>query len=43
MTDGTYIVNLDKHKLVGTHCIALYWNGNSAKYFESFGAEQIPG
>ena len=43
MRNGTYIVNLDKHKLVATHWIALYCNGNSAKYFESFGAEQIPG
>ena len=42
MKDGTYIVHLDNYKLVGTHWIALYANGNSVKYFERFGAEQIP-
>ena len=37
-----YIVNLDECKSIGTHWIALYINGNSVTYFDSFGFELIP-
>ena len=26
--DGAYVINLDEFKLIGTHWIALYVNGN---------------
>ena len=42
MKDGAYIVNLDEYKLIGTHWVALYANGNSVTYFDSFGLEHIP-
>ena len=42
--DGTYVVNLDEYKSIGTLWIALYVNGdavasNDATYFDSFGVE----
>ena len=39
--DGTYVINLDEHKLIGTHWIAFYVNGDIAKasYFDSFKVE----
>ena len=40
--DGTYVVNLNEYKLVGTHWIALYVNGNNVTYYYSFRAENIP-
>ena len=40
--DGIYVINLDEFKSIGTHCIALYVNGNNATYFDSFGVEHIP-
>ena len=40
--DGTYVINLDEYKSVGTNSIALCVHGDSVTYFESFGAEQIP-
>ena len=40
--DGVYVINLDEFKSIGTHWIALYVNGNSIIYFDSFGIEHIP-
>ena len=40
--DGAYIINLDEYSDIGTHCVALWLNNNSATYFDSFGVEHIP-
>ena len=40
--DGAYVISLDEFKLIGTHWIALYENGNKIIYFVSFGVEHIP-
>ena len=40
--NGTYVINLVDFKLIGTHLIALYVNGNIIVYFDSFGLERIP-
>ena len=40
--DGAYAINVDEFKSIGTHWIALYANGNSVTYLESFGVEHIP-
>ena len=37
--DGTYVINLDEFKSIGTH---LYVNRNNIIYFDSFGVEHIP-
>ena len=48
ITDGTYLINLDEYKSIGTHWIDLYVNGNNRRascdaiYFDSFGTEGIP-
>ena len=34
MKDEAYVVNLDEHKSIGSHWIALYVNGNTVTYFE---------
>ena len=34
MKDEAYVVNLDGHKSIGSHWIALYVNGNTVTYFE---------
>ena len=39
--DGTYVINLDEYKSVGTLSIALYVNGNNVTYFDTFGVEYI--
>lgn len=31
--DGKYLVNLNEHKSIRTHRIALYMNGNNETYF----------
>ena len=41
--DGTYVINLDQYKSIGTHWIALYVNdNNNAISFDSFGVKHIP-
>ena len=41
--DGTYVINLDEHKSIETHWIALYVNANNnAIYFDSFAVYHIP-
>ena len=41
--DGTSVINLDEHKLIETHLIAFYVNGDigNASYFDSFKVEHI--
>ena len=40
--DGAYVINLDEHKDIGTHWIALFCNRKEIVYFDSFGVEHIP-
>ena len=40
--DVSYIINLDKYKPIGAHCIALYINYNNVTYFDRFGVHHIP-
>ena len=40
--DGTYIINLDEYKSIGTQWIALYVNVDIVSYFDSFGVKYIP-
>ena len=40
--DGTYVINLNEYKDVGTHRIALFCKRNEIVYFDSFGVEHIP-
>ena len=40
--DGTYIINLNEYKSIGTHWITLYVNTKNLTYFVSFGDKQIP-
>ena len=42
INDGTYVINLDEFKPIGTHWIAVYVNGNNTTYFDSFETEHIP-
>ena len=45
---GSHVIHLNEFRLIGTHWIALYVNGNNrkpssdARYFDSFGVEHIP-
>ena len=39
---GTYVINLDEFKSIGTHWIAFYVNSYNIIYFGSFGVEHIP-
>ena len=39
---GAYVINLDEHKDIGTHWIALYIKNRTVIYFDSFGIEHIP-
>ena len=41
MKDGTYVVNLDEYKSIGTHCITLHVNDVNATYFDDFRVEHI--
>ena len=40
--DGRYVINLDEHADVGTHCIALSCNKNEIVYFDSYGVAHVP-
>ena len=40
--DGTYVINLDDYKSIGSHWIALYVYNNNITYFDSFGVEHFP-
>ena len=40
--EGTYVINLDKFKSIGTHWITLYVNGNSIIFFDSSRVRYIP-
>ena len=40
--DGAYVINLEEYYDIGTLWVALYVNNKSAKYFDSFGIEDIP-
>ena len=46
--DGTYVINLDEYKSIGTHWTALYVNGNNRResynaiYCDSVGVKYIP-
>ena len=42
MKDCIYVVNLDEYKSIGAHWIALFVDGNSVTYFDSFGVEHFP-
>ena len=37
-----FVLNLDQFKLIGTHLIALYVNGNNIIYPDSFRVDPIP-
>ena len=39
--NGTYVINLDEYRNIGTHWVALYVNNKTATYFDSFGFEHI--
>ena len=41
VNNGAYVINLDEHADVGTHCIALYVKDNEVIYFGSFGVEYV--
>ena len=41
MKDEAYITNLDEHKDIGKHWIALFCRKNEIVYFDSFGVEHI--
>ena len=38
---GTYVINLDEYRNIGTHWVALYVNNKTIIYFDSFGVEHI--
>ena len=40
--DGSYVINLDEYKDVGTHWIALFCKRNEIVYFDSFDIEYVP-
>ena len=42
INDGTYVINHDEYKSIGTHWIALCVNSNIIIYFYSFGVEHVP-
>ena len=42
MQNDAYVINHDEYKLIETQWRALYVNGNSVTYFDSFGVENFP-
>ena len=41
--DGAHVINTDEFESIGTHYwIALYFNAENVRYFDSFGVEHIP-
>ena len=40
--DGPYVINLDEYADMGTHWIALFFNGSEIVDFDSFGVEYFP-
>ena len=40
--DGPYVINLDEYADMGTHWIALFFNGSEIVDFDSFGVEYLP-
>ena len=41
--DGAYVINLDEHSNIGTHCVSLWVNSsNNVTYFDSPEVEHIP-
>ena len=40
--DGTYKINLDDYKSLGTHWMTLYVNAENVMQLDSFGVEYIP-
>ena len=40
--NGTYVINLDEYRDIGTHWVVLYVNNKTVTYFGSFGVERIP-
>ena len=40
---GVYVINLDEYADVGTHWIALFCYKSETVYFDSFGADNVPG
>ena len=39
---GACIINIDVHESIGTHFIALYFNGDKLTYSDSFEVKHIP-
>ena len=39
---GAYVINLDRYKSIGGHCIAFYVNYDVTTSYDSFGVEHIP-
>ena len=37
-----FVINLDEFRLIGTHLIVLYVDGNNIIYFDNFGDKHIP-
>ena len=40
--DGTYVINLDEYKPIGTRWVALNVNAENVTYFDSFRVEHVP-
>ena len=40
--DGSYVINLDEYRNIGSDLVALYVNNKTVTYFDSFGVEDIP-
>ena len=40
--NGVSVINLDEYKLIGTHWIDLYVNGDNVTYFDIFRVEYVP-